>query len=50
MVNRIYPSELHLNKTNVSDAEASFMDLHLSISDGFVKTKMYEKRDDFELL
>ena len=41
MVNRIYPSELQLNKANVSDAEASFLDLHLSISDGFVKTKIY---------
>ena len=28
MVNRIYPSELQLNKANVSDAEASFLDLH----------------------
>ena len=27
MVNRIYPSELQLNKANVSDAEASFLDL-----------------------
>ena len=24
-----------------------FLDLHLSISDGFVKTKIYDKRDDF---
>ena len=47
MVNRIYPSELQLNKANVSDAEVSFLDLHLSISDGFVKTKIYDKRDDF---
>ena len=37
MVNRIYPSELHLNKTNVSDTEASFLDFNLSISDGFDK-------------
>ena len=36
MVNRIYPSELQLNKTNVSDTKTSFLDLHLSISDGFV--------------
>ena len=43
MVNRIYPSGLQLNKANVSDAEASFFDLHLSISDGFVKTKIYDK-------
>ena len=48
MVNRIYPSELQLNKANVSDAEASFLDLHLSISDGFVTTKIYDKRDDFD--
>ena len=48
MVNRIYPSELHLNKANVSDAEASFLGLHLSISDGFVKTKIYDKRDDVD--
>ena len=37
MVNRIYPLELQLNKANVSDTEASFLDLHLSILDGFVK-------------
>ena len=48
MVNCIYPLELQLNKANVSDTEASFFDLHLSISDGFVKTKMYDKRDDFD--
>ena len=33
MVNRIYPSELQLNKANVSDTEVSFLDLHSSISD-----------------
>ena len=48
MVNRIYPSELQLNKADVSDTEASFLDLHLSISDGFVQTKIYDKRDDFD--
>ena len=48
MVNRIYPSELQLNKANVSGTEASFLDLYLSISDGFVKTKIYDKRDDFD--
>ena len=46
MGNRINPSELYLNQANVSDTEASFLDLHLSISDGFVKTKIYDKRDD----
>ena len=48
MINRIYPSELQLSKAKVSHAEASFLDLHLSISDGFVKTKIYDKRDDFD--
>ena len=48
MINRIYPSELQLNKANVSDTEVSFLDLHLSISDGFVKTKIFDKRDDFD--
>ena len=48
MVNRIHPSELQLNKANVSDTEATFLDLHLSVSDGFVKTKIYDKRDDFD--
>ena len=43
MVNRIYPSELQLNTANVSDTEASFCYLYLSISDGFVKTKIYDK-------
>ena len=36
MVNHNYPSELQLNKANVSDTEASFLDLYVSISDGFV--------------
>ena len=34
---------------NVSDTEFSFLDLHLSISDGCVKNKIYDKRDDFAL-
>ena len=47
MVNHIYRSELQLNKANMSDTEALFSDLHLSILDGFAKTKYYDKRDDF---
>ena len=48
MVNRIYPPELQLNKANTSDTEAPFFDLHLSISNGFVSSKIYDKRDDFD--
>ena len=48
MVNQIYPPELQLNKANTSDTEAPFLDLHLSISNGFVSSKIYYKRDDFD--
>ena len=48
MVNQIYPSELQLNKANTSDTEAPFLDLHLSFSNGFVSSKIYDKRDDFD--
>ena len=48
MVNRIYPPELQLNKANTSDTEALFLDLHLSTSNGFVSSKIYDKRDDFD--
>ena len=47
MVNQIYPPELQLNKVNISDTEAPFLDLHLSISNGFVSSEIYDKRDDF---
>ena len=42
----MYPSDLQLNKASGSETEASVLDLHLSISDGFVKTKIYDKKDD----
>ena len=45
MVHRIYPAELQLNKA--SDTEAAFLDLHLSIHNYIVFTKIYDKRDDF---
>ena len=48
MVSQIYPSELQLNRANTSDTEASFLDLHLSISNDIVSTKIYDKRDDFD--
>ena len=43
MVNRI-----QLIKANTSDTEAPFLDLHLSISNRFVSSKIYDKRDDFD--
>ena len=48
MVSQIYHSELQLNKANTSVTEAAFLDLHLSISNDIVSTKIYDKRDDFD--
>ena len=47
MVGQICPTELQLNKANSSDTEAPFLDLNLSITNGIVFSKNYEKRDDF---
>ena len=48
IVSQIYPLELQLNKTNTSDTKAVLLDLHLSISNDIVSTKIYDKRDDFD--
>ena len=48
MISQIYPSELQLNKVNSSETEAPFLNLHLSILDGFISCKIYDKRDDFD--
>ena len=37
-----------MNKANISDTEAPFLDLHLSVANGFVSSKIYDKRDDFD--
>ena len=47
MVGQIYPTELKLNKANSSDAEAPFLDLNLSMANGIVSSKIYDKRYDF---
>ena len=46
LVSPIYPSELQPNKANASDTEAAFLDLHLSISNDVVSTRINDKRDD----
>ena len=40
MFNQIYPPELQLNKANTTDSEVPFLDLHLSIANGFVSSKV----------
>ena len=48
MVCQIHRSELQLNKANRSDTKAAFLDLHLSIFNDIVSTKINDKRDDFD--
>ena len=50
IVDRIYPTELKLNRANSSDTEAPFLDLNLCISNGTVSTKIYDKWDDLILI
>ena len=50
MVHRIYPAELQLNKANASDTVAAFLDLNLSIHNDIVSIKIYDKRDDFDIV
>ena len=47
-VDRIYPIELEIRDTTDTDRSASYLDLHLeSDSEGRLRTKLYDKRDDF---
>ena len=48
MVSQIYSSELQLNKAYNSDTKATFLDLHLSMSDDIVSTKLYDKCDEYD--
>ena len=48
MVCQIYPSELQLNKASTSDTVVAFSNLHLSISNDIVSTKLNDKRDAFD--
>ena len=45
---KLYPSEHQLNQENSSYTEAPFLDLHLTISDGFISAKSHDKRGDFD--
>ena len=48
MVGQIYPSELQLGGASASDAEATFLDLRLSVSGGIVSDRVCGGRDDFD--
>jgi hypothetical protein len=50
-VDRIYPIELEIKDATDTDRSASYFDLHLeNDSDGWLRTKLYDKRDDFNFL
>ena len=49
MVDRIYSNDFQLNKAHSSDTKVPFLDLNLCISNGTVSTKIYDKRDEFDL-
>ena len=44
----MYSLELQLNKANTSDTKAVFLDLHFSVSNDIVSTKIYDKYGDFD--
>ena len=44
----IYPIELEIKDTTDTDRSTSYLELHLEVgSDGRLRTKLYDKRDDF---
>ena len=45
---RIYLFELEIKDVTTTDTAASYLNLHLEIgSEGWLRTKLYDKRDDF---
>ena len=40
----------HYKNLFTTDTEAPFLDLHLSIANGFVSSKIYDKREDFDFV
>ena len=47
-VHEIYPKELTLTKSNQNSRHKPFLDLDISIENDIFKTKIYDKRDDFD--
>ena len=48
MVDRIWYAQLNFSRIHSSDTEAPFLDVNLSITNGTVSTKIYDKRNDFD--
>ena len=41
--------KVRVSKANTTDIEPPSLDLHISIANGFVSSKTYDKRDDFDV-
>ena len=48
LISQIYLLELQSNEANSSEIETPCLYLHLSILNGVISCKMYDKRDDFD--
>ena len=48
MVGQIYPTKPQLNKAYSSDTDALLLNCNLSITNGIVSSKIYDKPDDFD--
>ena len=46
-IREIYPTEHQFNKANSYNTEAPFLDLDLSITNGILSSKVYDKRNYF---
>ena len=44
----LYCLSIPRKKDDISDTEAPFLDLNRFVSNGFVSSKIYDKRDDFD--
>ena len=50
LITQIYTPPPPPPSSHSSDSDAAFLDLHLSIVDGFVSCKIYDKGDDFDFV
>ena len=49
MVDKIYPKELQLNEAKASDTGVPFLNLYLPVSNEIISTKIYDRRDQFDI-
>ena len=49
LFSNLYPTEHQLNKANAFDTEAPYLEMDLSIKNGIVSSKIYDKRDEFNV-